>query len=136
RLEAARRYAVALPAANGKLATLGFCWGGARSFAYAAADPPPDAAVVFYGVAPDSATLTRVRAPILAHYGGDDARVDATMEPARAVLGKLDRRFEARVYAGAGHGFMRQQSAREGANRKAAEQAWPRTIEFLKKELK
>src|SRR6185312_6087364 len=46
RLDAVRAYATALPAANGKLATIGFCWGGGRSFEYAASDPPPVASVV------------------------------------------------------------------------------------------
>jgi carboxymethylenebutenolidase len=37
------------------------------------------------------------------------------------------------VYDGAGHGFLRAQDQRNGANLKAAQQAWPATIEFLKK---
>ncbi len=40
RLNAVRDYAVKLPAANGKTATVGFCWGGGRSFAYAAPSRP------------------------------------------------------------------------------------------------
>jgi len=136
RIDAMRGYGVKLPAANGKVATIGFCWGGARSFAYAAADPPPTAAVVYYGSAPDSATLQAVRAPVLGNFGSDDARVNATIEPAAATLKKLGRNFEAHYYEGAGHGFLRQQAEREGANLKATQSAWPRTIAFLKKHLK
>src|SRR5262245_1592363 len=88
RLDAVRAYATALPAANKKLATIGFCWGGGQSFAYAATSPPPQASVVYYGVSPDSAALLKVGAPVLGLYGGDDARVDATIEPAKASLGK------------------------------------------------
>jgi carboxymethylenebutenolidase len=136
RLDAVRAYATKLPAANGKLATVGFCWGGGRSFEYAAATPPPDAAVVFYGVSPDSAALPNVRAPVLGHYGGDDARVDATIPPAQETLKKLNRFYEPHLYDGAGHGFLRAQTLRGGANYKATQQAWPRTIEFLRKYLK
>jgi len=135
RLDAARDYARALPAANGKFATLGFCWGGGQSFRYAASRPAPAASVVFYGVAPDSATLLNIAAPVLAHYGGDDARVDATIEPARATLAKLGRPYDPHVYPGAGHGFLRQQEDRDGANLKATMAAWPSTIRFLKKYL-
>lgn len=136
RLDAVRGYAAQIPAANGKVATLGFCWGGARSFEYAAADPPPVASVVFYGVAPDSATLLAVSAPVLGNFGGDDERVDATIEPAAATLKKLGRRFEPHTYAGAGHGFLRQQEDRDGANLKASQEAWPRTIAFLRRFLR
>jgi carboxymethylenebutenolidase len=136
RLDAVRAWAAKLPSANGKVATMGFCWGGARSFEYAAADPPPQAAVVFYGSAPDSATLMRVRAPVLALYGGDDARVNATIDPAKAVLKTTKASYEPHVYEGAGHGFLRQQEGRDGANRRATEKAWPRVVAFLKTNLK
>jgi len=43
--------------------------------------------------------------------------------------------FEYEIYDGAGHGFLRAQSGREGANLRATQQAWPRTIAFLKKYL-
>ena len=135
RLDSVRAYATRLPAANGRLATLGFCWGGGRSFSYAAAEPPPDAAVVFYGTSPDSVALPHVRAPVLGHYGGDDARVNATVEPARVALAALRRSYEPHVYDGAGHGFLRAQSGREGANLRATQQAWPRTLAFLREYL-
>jgi len=136
RLNAARAYATALPAANGRVATMGFCWGGGQSFAYAAATPPPNAAIVFYGVAPDSATLPLVRAPVLGLYGGDDARVDATIEPAAKALKALGRTYDHHEYEGAGHGFLRQQDGRDGANLKATRQAWPEALKFLKRYMK
>ena len=136
RLDAVRAYTRTIAAANGKLATLGFCWGGGRSFSYAATPNPPQAAVVFYGSSPDSAALLAVRAPVLGHYGGDDARVNATIEPAKQALAKLGRAYEPHVYDGAGHGFLRGQSLREGANLRATQQAWPRTVAFLRKYLR
>ncbi|HUG54809.1 MAG TPA: dienelactone hydrolase family protein [Vicinamibacteria bacterium] len=136
RLNAVRDYAVKLPAANGRSATIGFCWGGARSFAYAAAQPALDAAVVYYGTSPEAAELATVKAPVLGLYGADDSRVNATIAPAEAEMKTLGRTYEPNIYEGAGHGFLRAQSGREGANIEATRKAWPRTIAFLREHLK
>ncbi len=135
RLDAVRAWAVMLPAASGRSGAVGFCWGGARSFEYAATTPPLGAAVVYYGTSPDSALLAHVAAPVLGLYGGDDARVDATIEPAERALQALQKPYEPVRFAGAGHGFLRQQSGRDGANAKATAAAWPRTIQFLRSHL-
>jgi carboxymethylenebutenolidase len=135
RLNAVRDYAIKLPAANGKSATIGFCWGGERSFAYATAQPALRGAVVYYGVSPSLADLARITAPVLGMYGSDDERVNATVGPAEAEMKKLGKAYEVHTYEGAGHGFLRQQSGRDGANLKATQQAWPRTIAFLRKTL-
>jgi carboxymethylenebutenolidase len=136
RLAAVRQWSRTIASSNGKWATLGFCWGGGRSFAAAASRPAPDASVVFYGPAPDSAQLRQVTAPVLAHYGGDDARITATVDGTRATLAALGRRYTAQVHAGAGHGFMRQQDGRDGANQRAAQAAWPATLTFLRRALR
>ena len=136
RLDAVHDYAVKIPAANGKTATMGFCWGGAQSFAYAASQPALDAAVVFYGTSPEAADLAKIKAPVLGHYGSDDARVNVTVPPAEAEMKKLGKSYEANTYEGAGHGFLRQQEGREGANLKATQKAWPRTLAFLRQHLK
>jgi carboxymethylenebutenolidase len=135
RTRIAHEYVAKLPASNGKVATLGFCWGGGQSFAYAAATPPPDAAVVYYGASPDSARILQVKAPVLGHYGEDDARINATIPAAKAALEAKGAFYEANIHPGAGHGFLRQLDGREGANRKAAQAAWPRTIAFLRERL-
>jgi carboxymethylenebutenolidase len=136
RIAAVRAWAAKIPSANGKLATIGFCWGGGQSFAAATTTPPPQAAVVYYGVPPDSEHISNVRAPVLGNYGGNDARITATVEATRATLAKLGRPYEPHVYDGAGHGFLRQQDTPDGANLKAAQAAWPRTVEFLRQYLK
>ncbi|MGH9870711.1 MAG: dienelactone hydrolase family protein [Candidatus Polarisedimenticolia bacterium] len=136
RLDAVRAYATKLPASSGRSATIGFCWGGAVSFLYAAtATPPLDAAVVYYGSSPDAEKLASLKTPVLGLYGADDARVNTTIEPARAAIAAVKGSYETEIYEGAGHGFLRGQQERDGANLRAAEKAWPRTIEFLKKYL-
>ncbi len=134
-LDAASRYGRSLPAASGKLATIGFCWGGAQSFFHATVRPELNAAVVYYGSSPDLAALAAIRAPVLGLYGEDDARVNATVGPAEAKMKELGKTYLTATYPGAGHGFLRAQDGREGANLAAALKAWPATVEFLKKHL-
>jgi carboxymethylenebutenolidase len=136
RLDAVRDWAIKIPSANGKSATTGFCWGGGASFAYAAAQPALNAAVVYYGSAPDAAALAAIKAPVLGNYGGDDARVTATVAPTEEAMKKAGKTYEPHVYAGAGHGFLRQQDGKDGANAKATREAWPRTIAFLREATK
>ena len=137
RLDAVRDWALARPAANGKSASLGFCWGGSTSFAWAVAQPGLAAAVVYYGTAPDDLSkLSAVKAPVLGLYGGGDARVDATIPATEAKMNELGKAYEPHVFEGAGHGFLRAQDAQSGANLRATEQAWPLTIAFLRQHAK
>jgi carboxymethylenebutenolidase len=136
RLDAARDYAIKLPAATDKTGTIGFCWGGGASFNYAARQPKLNAAVVYYGAAPDKEALARITCPVAGFYGGNDARVTKTVEPTQKLMAELNKSFAPHIYENAGHGFLRQQSGNDGANQKAAEQAWPATIEFLRQNLK
>lgn len=132
-LDAVRGWAKSLPAASGKVAVMGFCWGGARTFEAAMADPAWAAAIVYYGTnVTDEAKLASVKTPLLGLYGSDDARVNATVPDAKAALDRLGRTYEVETYEGAGHGFLRAQDGREGANRRAAEAAWARTLAFLR----
>ena len=137
RLDVVRDYALKLPAAGGKAASVGYCWGGSMSFAYATLQPKLSGAVVYYGSSPsDPAAYARIAAPVLGLYGADDARVNATIPTAEAEMRKLGKPFTAHLFEGAGHGFLRQQSGRDGANRKAAEKAWAATLAFLRERLK
>ncbi len=136
RLDAVRDYALKLPAANGKSATIGFCWGGGQSFAYAVHQPSLAAAVVYYGTPPETADLPRIKAPVAGFYGGDDARIATTVAPTQAEMKKLGKTYDPHVYDGAGHGFLRAQEDRNGANLKATQDAWPRTVAFLSDHLK
>ena len=132
RLQAAAEYATALPAAAPGVASVGFCWGGGTSFELAAAWPELDGAVVYYGTPPAPERLRNVEAPVLGLYGGDDNRVTSTVPTTREAMERLGKRYEAAIYEGAGHGFLRAQDGRDGANMEASRQAWPRTVAFLR----
>lgn len=133
-LDAVASYGMKLPAATQKYGVVGYCWGGSTSFAHAVHAPGLGAAVVYYGGAPASDMLKSVRAPVLGLYGGDDARVNATIAPADSAMKALGKAYEYAIYDGAGHGFLRAQSERD-ANMSATKQAWPRTIAFFRKNL-
>ena len=107
-LNATCEYAVKLPAANGKSASIGFCWGGTMSFNYAVAQPALNAAVVYHGTSPSAAEQ----------------------------MEKLGKSYTRHIYEGAGHGFLRAQDARNGANLRASKQAWRATIAFLREHTK
>ena len=134
-LNAVARYGKGLPAAKNTFATIGFCWGGSQSYLYATAQPELSAAVVYYGTSPESEALKAIKAPVLGLYGEDDARVNTTVGPATEKMKELGKTFVTRTFKGAGHGFLRAQDDRGGANLEASKKAWPATIEHLRKYL-
>lgn len=134
RLDAVRDYALKIPAANGKVASIGFCWGGGMSAQYAFNQPRLDAAVSYYGPLPtEPAAYAKTKAPILGLYGANDARVNANIPVAEAELKKTGATYQPNIFDGAGHGFLRAQTGADGANMKATEKAWPMTLAFIRK---
>jgi carboxymethylenebutenolidase len=135
-IAAVAQYGMALPAADKKYGVVGFCWGGSASFASAVASPAGQgAAVVYYGTAPALPTLASVKVPVLGLYGGEDARVGATVPPTDSAMKALGKSYQHHTFPGAGHGFLRQQDGQAGANLAAARQAWPMTIAFFRANL-
>ena len=89
---------------------------------------------MFYGGSPDADALRRLEVPVLGLYGGSDARVNATIAPAREVLAARGARYETEIYEGAGHGFLRAQNHERlsSENTAAATAAWSRMLGFLR----
>lgn len=104
-LDAAADYARQIASANGKLASVGFCWGGGKSFAFAAHRKDLSAAFVFYG--PGPADVSTITAPVYAFYAGNDGRIGATVPATEAAMKAAGKKYEPITYDGAGHGFMR-----------------------------
>ncbi len=68
-------------------------------------------------------------------YGEDDQRVNATIEPTAALMAKTGKKYDAVIYKGAGHAFMRRgddPAEPEKANVKARKAAWKRVTKILK----
>ncbi len=134
-LEAGLAYLDTLPnVQTGKLGSVGFCWGGARSFALAAQSTRLKAAVVFYGSAPATEKLAAVKCPILGLYGETDERITSQVPQVAAALKAAGKSFDHKIYAGAGHAFFNDTGERYNAE--AAKDAWTRTLEFLRANLK
>ena len=72
---------------------------------------------------------------MLGLYGGDDERVNSTIPTAEEAMAGGGKSYEPIIYEGAGHGFLRAQDDREGANKRATELAWPRTVAFFQEHL-
>lgn len=113
-LNAVADYVAKLPAANGKVAVTGYCWGGTQSFRYATNNLKLKAAFVFYGSAPENKDgLTTIKAPVHGFYGGNDARINATLPKTIELMKELGKTYDPVTYEGAGHGFMRAGDAPE-----------------------
>lgn len=135
-LEVLQKWAAKLPGANGRVAVMGFCWGGAQTFRFATNAKGLAGAFVFYGTAPtDNAALARIAVPVHGFYGADDQRVNATIEATRSAMLALEKPYEAVVYDGAGHGFMRagDDPAAAPALRAARDAAFDRLTSLLAK---
>jgi carboxymethylenebutenolidase len=135
-LNAVADYVIKLPAANGKLAVAGYCWGGSQTFRFATNRPNLAAAFVFYGSGPDNPeAIAKIKCPVYGFYGGNDARINATIPKSEELMKAAGKKYEPVIYDGAGHGFMRagEDPAGNEANKKAREEAWSRWKELLKK---
>ena len=133
-LEAVYSHLFNLPACNGKVVVLGFCWGGSQTFRYLTNNTCITAGFVFYGTAPgDTGSLEKITVPVYGFYGENDARVNAGIPETEERMKRYGKLYEPVIFEGGGHGFMRSgegPDASEG-NRKAREAAWNRLIEIL-----
>jgi carboxymethylenebutenolidase len=132
---AAVKYLKTNPLTSGKVGCTGFCWGGAMTNQVAVNSPDLDAAVPYYGMQPTEEQVSKIKAPIMAHYGGDDARINAGIPAFEEALKKYNKEYQIFIYDGAQHAFNND-SNKERYNEQAAKLAWGRTISFFKEKLK
>src|SRR5258707_1735621 len=130
-LDAAADYAKKIPAANGKIAVAGFCWGGGKSFAFAAHRKDLSAAFVFYGPGPSD--VTTITAPVYGFYAGNDARIDVIILATTDAMKAAGKKYDPVTYDGAGHGFMRAGEAPDAspANKAAPDQCFTRLVTLI-----
>ena len=79
---------------------------------------------------PDAALVAKIKAPLAGFFGGSDNRVTSMVAPTKKLMDANKQVYEPHVFDGAGHGFMRQQTA--GPNAAAAKEAWPAAVAFLR----
>lgn len=119
---------------KGKVASIGFCWGGARSFLLATETNKLKAAVVFYGTAPTPEQLAKVHCPVLGVYGETDERITSKVPEVDAEMKKLKKSYEYKIFKGAPHAFFNETNG-DRYKPEAAKEAWELTLAFLKKNL-
>jgi len=132
---AAVKYLKTHPLSNGKVGCTGFCWGGAMTNQVAVNAPDLDAAVPYYGRQPAAEDVEKIKAPIMAHYGGNDAGINAGIPAFEEALKKYKKEYQIFIYEGAGHAFNNDSNP-ERYNEQAAKLAWGRTVAFFKEKLK
>lgn len=116
---------------SGRVGSVGFCYGGGVALRCAAAYPQHiGAAVCFYGSPLDREQTAAVKAPLMMHYAGEDARVNATIAEFRALLDEFKVAYSLHMYPGTGHGFHNDSSAAR-YNEAAAKLAWQRSLDLF-----
>jgi carboxymethylenebutenolidase len=123
----------ARPDCTGKIAAVGFCFGGGIVNMFATRMPDLAGAVPFYGAQPAAADVANIKAPLLIHYAGLDERINAGWPAFEQALKANKVRYEAFIYPNVNHGFHNDTTPRY--DEAAAKLAWQRTVDFFKKNL-
>ena len=118
---------------SGKLGAVGFCYGGGVVHMLSTRLPDLNAGVPFYGNHPAAADATKVKAPLLINFAGEDERINAAWPPYEVALEAAGVRYSAYQYPGTQHGFNNDTTPRYDAA--AAKLAWERTVSFFKANL-
>ena len=131
---AAVKYLKTHPRSTGKVGCTGFCWGGAMTNQVAVNAPDLNAAVPYYGSTPAPEDVPKIKASIMAHYAGNDERINAGIPAFEEALKKAGIEYQIFIYEGASHAFNNDTNP-ERYNKEAADLAWVRTIGFFKEKL-
>jgi len=134
RLAAAVPFLAGHPESTGKVGAIGFCWGGGMVNELAAAGTSLAAGVPYYGRQIPVDEVPKISAPLCLQYAGLDKRINAGIEEYVAALKANDKEFEIHIYEGANHAFNNDTNEAR-YDKEAADLAWARTVEFLKRNL-
>ena len=119
---------------NGKVGAVGFCWGGGAVNTLAVNEPNLNAGVAYYGGQPKAEDVPKIQAAMLLHYAGLDERINAGIPAYEAALKAAGKTYEIYLYEGANHAFNNDTNAAR-YDKDSADEAWSRTVAFLKKHL-
>ena len=132
--EATRAFLASHEKSNGKVGAIDFCWGGGMVNRMAVASPELGAGVAYYGSQVPAEQVPSIKAPLMLHYAGLDERINAGIDAYKAALDANGKTYELHMYDGVNHAFNNDTSAAR-YDKAAADLAWSRTVEFLKKNL-
>jgi carboxymethylenebutenolidase len=119
---------------TGKLGVTGFCWGGSTvNFLAVTLGPDLQAGVPFYGAAAETASVPKIKAPLLIHYAETDQRINEMWPAYEAALKAAGVSYQVHIYPGTQHGFHNNSTPRY--QEASAKLAWERTVGFFKTNL-
>jgi carboxymethylenebutenolidase len=124
----------ARPECSGKYGAVGFCFGGSTVNKLAVRLPDLNAVVSYYGGQPSADDTTKIKAPLLLHYGSLDTRITGGFPAWEEALKADHVTYTAYVYEGANHGFHNDTTPRY--DEAAAKLSWQRSLDFFNKYLK
>jgi carboxymethylenebutenolidase len=128
------RFLKAHALSSGRLGATGFCWGGGTTNWLAATlGADLQAGVPYYGAAAETASVPRIRAPLMIHYAENDPRINEMWPAFEAALKAAGVPHEAHVYPGTQHGFHNNSTPRY--QEAAAKLSWERTVAFFRRHL-
>jgi len=129
------KYLRSRPEVNGKVAAIGFCWGGGVINQLAVHDPSLNVADVFYGRPPVAADVPKIKARLILNYADPELDKGLGMLFPTYVeqLKAAGVKQELHVYKGAYHAFFDDTGQRHDAE--SAKLAWQRTLAVFKQEL-
>lgn len=130
---AAVKYLETHPRSTGMVGCTGFCWGGAMTNQVAVNSPDLDAAAPYYGSTPAPEDVPKIKAKVMAHYAGNDERINAGIPAFEEALKQAGIEYQIFIYEGTMHAFNNDTGERY--NKEAADLAWQRTTDFFRKEL-
>lgn len=135
-LKSAVKYLSSLPNVNPeKIVSLGWCFGGGQSLQLAlnSQDHPLAATIIYYGrLVTDNATLASIKWPVLGIFGDQDMSIQVDMVKAfESALKSIGTPNEIYIYKGVGHAFANPSG--DNYAPKETQDAWQKTLSFLKK---
>lgn len=130
---AAVKYLKTHPVSSGKVAVIGFCWGGAVANQLAVTSPDLSAAVPFYGMPPAAADVSKIKTSLLLHYAALDERINKGIPAYETALKAASIDYKMHMYPDVKHAFHNDMG--QNYNKEAAQLAWQRTLSFLKEKL-
>jgi carboxymethylenebutenolidase len=133
-LSDAVNYLNSLENVNGKIGSVGFCFGGGMSINLACTGKT-DASIIFYGENPDPIDkIKNVKGAVMGLYGGEDQRINSKIDELVKAMVDNKKAFSIKVYPGAYHAFFN--DTMPHYNKEAAEDAWKMTTSFFSQNLK
>ncbi|WCK56584.1 dienelactone hydrolase family protein [Aneurinibacillus sp. Ricciae_BoGa-3] len=116
-----------------KVASVGYCMGGALSALLASAEPELAGAVIYYGNLPGKEQIETIQCPVTGFFGGWDKRITSQVPGFSQLMAEAGKSFTSEIYEGAHHAFFN--DSRASYHVEAARDAWVKTLSFFKKVL-